>query len=168
MGSPPNTSNAVGRIRSITSPRGDSYSGRNRFTEAAPVQLGTKITTRSSKIPMNRLCNNFQMPNILNGKPDFEELERLLSEYHIRDFTYPDDSLPGATGFLTLLSRTFEGGFLCGHPEAWFDATLMLDCNLLRDESRSDAGREILERREATKQSSILPGAVLPSWSWIS
>lgn len=109
----------------------------------------------------------FKIPNILSGKPDFRELSALMFEYHTRDFTCPDDALPGVTGLLTLLSRTFKGGFICGHPEAWFDATLMWNRYFRLQSSQVYPGTTSLERRRVGEQPLIPPEAVLPSWSWI-
>lgn len=115
-----------------------------------------------------RVLERYQIPNILNGKPDFRELEKLMSDYHTRDFACPDDALPGVTGLLTLLSRTFEGGFICGQPQAWFDAALMWHSFSLGRKSVDDTRRRAsLGRRTVGKQPYILPEAVLPSWSWI-
>jgi hypothetical protein len=108
-----------------------------------------------------------QSPNIINGIPDSEELGKFLREYNLRDLTHPEDSLPGVTGLLETLSRTFKGGFLCGLPEAWFDAALMWNCNFYGN-ILSKKPDSILERRTLSGQpQSSLPGAVLPSWSWI-
>jgi hypothetical protein len=110
---------------------------------------------------------HFQISNILSGKTDLGELAKLAFEYHPRDFTRPDDALPGLAGLLTLLTRTFEGGFLCGHPETWFDAALMWHCNFHGNVPGGYARKPTLERRRMSTHPSTLPGAVLPSWSWI-
>lgn len=117
--------------------------------------------------PDQDAMQHFQISNILYGKPDLQELEKLVFDYHGRDFSCPDDALPGVTGLLTLLSRTFKGGFLCGHPEAWFDAALMWHCSLRGSEFGGYQRTTMVIEQMVGQQRSILPGAILPSWSWI-
>ena len=74
------------------------------------------------------------------GYPDLTQLTYLLSEYNIRDLTYPGDALPAVSGLLAVLSRNFEGGFLYGLPEQYFDIALSWRlCTLYRgDESAAE------------------------------
>ncbi|KUJ06920.1 HET-domain-containing protein, partial [Mollisia scopiformis] len=98
-----------------------------------------------------------QFRNILDGQPDFDRLGRLLTEYNDLEFTYPEDALPGITGLLNILSRSFEGGFLYGLPETCFDSALMW-CRMMPSD---------LDRRTNSGKSRPLPGSHLPSWSWV-
>lgn len=103
--------------------------------------------------------------NMLNGIPDFSEMRMLIRDFYGRGFSRPDDTLPGLTGLLTLLSsHAFVAGFVCALTETWFDAALMWQCN----DSLRNNSRPIFQRRKAALEPSILPGAVLPSWSWIA
>lgn len=61
---------------------------------------------------------------IRSGHPDLGQLFRLLSLYNVRDLAYPEDALPAISGLLAVLSRGFEGGFLYGIPERFFDIVL--------------------------------------------
>lgn len=67
---------------------------------------------------------NPMLRNINAGFPDLQGLQQILNEYNNRRFTYAEDALPGVLGLLTVLSRTFVGGFLCGLPEMCFDMCL--------------------------------------------
>lgn len=49
---------------------------------------------------------------ILAGIPDVESIGHILSNYNERQLSYPEDTLLGIQGFLSVLSRAFEGGFL--------------------------------------------------------
>lgn len=109
------------------------------------------------------------VPNILSGIPDFDELERLLNECHMRHFTRPEDALPGITGLLNLLKQSFKGGFLCGLPQMRFEAALMWHCALGANILSGDNVKTFLEaRKHSMSHGSALPGAILPSWSWVS
>lgn len=63
-------------------------------------------------------------PFIRSGYPDLLKLSNVLNGYNVRNLTYSGDALPTITGLLTVLSRGFEGGFLYGLPERFFDFAL--------------------------------------------
>ncbi len=96
--------------------------------------------------------------NIIAGRPDFETLGELLAEYNYRELTYPEDAFAAITGFLSILSRSFEGGFLFGLPEMCFDSALMW------------RGRysPLVRRRPSRKPHPLYPAPDLPSWSWMA
>lgn len=100
---------------------------------------------------------NPMLRNINAGFPDLQGLQQILNEYNNRRFTYAEDALPGVLGLLTVLSRTFVGGFLCGLPEMCFDM-----CLGWRSEGE-------LKRRKYSDRpiTSRLTPSTLPSWSWI-
>lgn len=121
----------------------------------------------------DELCGlqaSLNMSNIFAGVPDFREFGELANEYHMRDFTHPEDALPGILGLLDLLKLSFRGGFLCGLPVMRFDAALMWHCGLPPNPARNGYGAvAIQEARNLTvNQKSDLPAAILPSWSWVS
>ena len=96
---------------------------------------------------------------LLSGVPDLQALGLSLSRYNQRNLTYDQDALPAISGFLTVLSRTFTGGFLFGLPETMFDSALgwnpaFTRKGLIRRVSASDLPCEEFEV------------ATLPSWSW--
>ena len=48
----------------------------------------------------------------------------MVGKYNARDLTYEQDALPAIWGLLSVLNRSFEGGFLQGLPEMFFDVAL--------------------------------------------
>lgn len=96
---------------------------------------------------------------ILKGLPDLKSLRELMSNYNTRSFRYEEDMIPGISGLLSLFSRSFHGGFLCGLPEMFFDRALgwCASSDLRR---RKPSGRPVRDQ---------LPHSLgnLPSWSWV-
>lgn len=98
--------------------------------------------------------------NVLEAEPNFHALNELLAEYNRRSLTFPEDALPGISGLLSILSRSFKGGFLFGLPEVAFDSALMWHLGFpgSTTEKRDDSGRKNL----------LALTSRLPSWSWLS
>ncbi|KAI0534397.1 hypothetical protein GGR58DRAFT_483006 [Xylaria digitata] len=92
---------------------------------------------------------------MLKGVPDLIDLNETLRDYAKREHSYAEDSLPGITGLLSILSRLFEGGFLCGLPETCFDAALMW------------AAKGGCRRRVNSERNHSALVSPLPSWSWM-
>ena len=84
--------------------------------------------------------------------PRLSDYARHVSQYNRRALTYPEDALDAFGGILTTLSTAFVGGFVCGLPSMFFDATL-----LWYNESS-------LERRYARRRDART--TLLPSWAW--
>ncbi|KAI1744308.1 heterokaryon incompatibility protein-domain-containing protein [Xylaria scruposa] len=101
---------------------------------------------------------------ILAGIPDVESVGHMLSNYNSRELSYPEDSLTGIQGFLSVLSRAFEGGFLYvnlyGLPETHFDRFLGW---------HPYWGHTNLQRRVRSDRPSdtLIGPSELPSWSWV-
>ncbi|KAI8952202.1 heterokaryon incompatibility protein-domain-containing protein [Xylaria longipes] len=97
--------------------------------------------------------------SLLYGQLDLKVLSRVLGEYNRREHSYAEDALPGIIGLLSVIGRHFNGGFLCGLPEACFDSALLWHV---------DGGdpSEIRRRVDSGKNHSTFP-SILPSWSWI-
>ncbi|KAI0112106.1 heterokaryon incompatibility protein-domain-containing protein, partial [Nemania sp. FL0031] len=97
---------------------------------------------------------------ILAGIPDIESIGHILSNYNHRQLSYPEDTLSGIQGFLSVLSRAFEGGFIYGLPETHFDRFLgwhpYWGHTSLRRRVRSDRPKD-----------TIIGPSELPSWSWM-
>ena len=97
---------------------------------------------------------------ILAGFPDLGSLANLITNYNKREFRYEEDALPGISTLLSVVSRSFTGGFLYGLPEMLFDRALgwkpIWGHINLRRRAQSD--------RPDSSRSSHLS---LPSWSWI-
>lgn len=91
------------------------------------------------------------------GFPDLGELKEVLYEYNNRKFTYDENILPGIQGLMSVLSRTFVGGFLCGLPEMFLDQSLSWAFR------RPELRRQTFSDRPSTSR--LTPSA-LPSWSW--
>lgn len=102
---------------------------------------------------------NHAVGKIMRGIPNLESFSGIVDEYNTRSLTYDEDALPGIFGLLTVFSRSFSGGFLCGIPEMFFDAALSwvpsYPGNLRR--------RVASERRDSDR----LRPCNLPSWSWV-
>jgi hypothetical protein len=88
------------------------------------------------------------------GFPDLEQYYSLVNDYNVRELTYDDDALSAISGMLAIYSRCFEGGFLFGLPEMFFDIALSW---------RSPVS--LRRRRHSLRTGSA--SSVLPSWSWI-
>jgi hypothetical protein len=76
--------------------------------------------------------------------PNLDQYMLLVCAYNSRQLTFAGDVLAAFKGVTNVLSRTFEGGFLCGLPEMFFDIALLWQ------------PQRQLNRR-----------AGLPSWSWV-
>ena len=94
------------------------------------------------------------------GFPDPNSLYHMLNGYNCRDLTYDEDAFAAISGLLTVLSRTFHGGFLYGIPEMFFECALGWTPMW---------SHTILRRREASVDSAHtrVTASNLPSWSWI-
>jgi Heterokaryon incompatibility protein (HET) len=81
----------------------------------------------------------------------------MLLEYNHRQFKYEEDVLPSLVGLLSMLSQKYEGGFLCGVPEMYFEAGL------------NWAGwcHDLTRRKSSGLSSASKSLTILPSWSWI-
>lgn len=95
----------------------------------------------------------------LRQKPDFKALNKVLSEYNGRHLSFPEDALPGISGLLSILSRSFKGGFLFGLPEMAFDSALLW---------RSEYGWNMEKREDSGRKNLLALAPRLPSWSWVS
>ncbi|KAK0616868.1 heterokaryon incompatibility protein-domain-containing protein [Immersiella caudata] len=86
-----------------------------------------------------------RLPNIL-------ALQSVIDHYLSRDFTYPVDIVPAFAGISSVLSKVFDGGFLFGIPEMFFDAALLWE------------GRRCNYKLREDRDVSTL---TVPSWSWM-
>lgn len=97
---------------------------------------------------------------ILSGFPDLGSLSILISDYNNLEFRYEEDALPAISGLLSVVSRSFTGGFLYGLSEMLFD----LQLGWKPSGSRTNLRRRVQSDRPSRCQLSHLR---LPSWSWI-
>lgn len=98
--------------------------------------------------------------SILAGFPDLNSLNSFLLDHNERDFRYEEDALPGISGFLAVLSRSFPGGFLYGLPEIFFDRALGWEPWLSNTNLRRRVG-------SARPSENRVADSALPSWSWM-
>ena len=90
---------------------------------------------------------------ILAGFPDQESLSHIICRYNERKLSHDEDALSAISSLLSLLSRSFTGGFLYGLPEMLFDRAL----------GWSPLWKHTNLRRRTSSKSNIH----IPSWSWI-
>lgn len=95
------------------------------YEDLVPEEYPFSILSRPRRYNVNLLDLNF----IQGGEQDLDELSNILKNYNRREHSYPEDSLPGIMGLLSMVGRSFDGGFLCGLPEACFDSALMWHTN---------------------------------------
>ncbi|UZP45007.1 hypothetical protein NXS19_012819 [Fusarium pseudograminearum] len=97
---------------------------------------------------------------LIAGFFDWSVFSLLVSRYNDMTFRYDEDALPAISGFLSVLSRRFKGGFLYGIPEMMFERGLgwkpWLESTNVQRRIRSSRSQEIQ-----------LKPSGLPSWSWI-
>jgi hypothetical protein len=104
---------------------------------------------------------------VRSGYPDLARLADLLSRYNIRDLTYHRDALPAISGLLAVLSRGFEGGFLYGLPERFFDIALSWQPHEIYGFRSDDAcGMRRGSPRFWNPGSTTTDASEMPSWSW--
>jgi ankyrin repeat protein len=87
--------------------------------------------------------------------PDFAMYIELVTQYNIRDLTYPQDALPAISGILNTLHRGFTSGFVGGLPRLFLDVALLW-------QPFTKATRRI-----ARDGGSTATCGNLPSWSWV-
>ncbi|RGP71648.1 heterokaryon incompatibility [Fusarium sporotrichioides] len=107
-----------------------------------------------------RSTRDGQFKVLLAGFFDFSKFSLLVSHYNELTLRYDEDALPAISGYLSIASRVFKGGFLYGIPEMIFERGLgwkpyFPDINLKR------------RIRSLRSHGTQLTPSGLPSWSWI-
>lgn len=92
---------------------------------------------------------------ITTSFPDLSAYDAMVRCYNQRKLTFPEDAIFAIAGMTSLLSRTFQGGFICGLPELFFDIALLW------------APWSQVHRRLPSKRSKSSGMTHLPSWSWV-
>jgi hypothetical protein len=98
---------------------------------------------------------------LMAGFPDDRRLSLYVMKYNRRSLTFEEDALAAISGLLSVFSRSFEGGFLYGIPEMFFEHSLGWRHPWWLEEGlrhRVTSGRPA-ENRFAFSG--------LPSWSWL-
>lgn len=100
-----------------------------------------------------------RLREVLAGFPMLNGLSNIIGNYNDLELRYEEEALPGIMGLLSVLSRSFTGGFLYGIPETFFDRALGW---------RPIWPHTALTRRKPSDRPSHLGIASgLPSWSWV-
>lgn len=86
--------------------------------------------------------------------PSHDEFETLVSTFNSRHLTYAQDAYHAFAGVTAQLGKKFDGAFICGLPEIFFDI-----CLLWRPLRRDGPAW----RRQLSAMEQGLP---LPTWSW--
>ncbi|KAH7186267.1 heterokaryon incompatibility protein-domain-containing protein [Fusarium flagelliforme] len=95
---------------------------------------------------------------VMAGFPHEFSTSRYLMTYNQRLLTFEEDALPAVSGLLSVFSRSFDGGFLYGIPEMFFEHSLGWRLWVGNLQRRLPSGRPI---------ESQFPSSGLPSWSWL-
>ncbi|KAF5232574.1 hypothetical protein FAUST_8606 [Fusarium austroamericanum] len=100
------------------------------------------------------------LSTLFAGFFDWSAFNLAVTWYNGKTFRYDEDAFPAISGFLSVLSRHFKGGFLYGIPEMMFERGLGWTPSYPIPS---------LERRTRSSrpQSIQLKPSGLPSWSWI-
>ncbi|KAL6705473.1 hypothetical protein ACN47E_006738 [Coniothyrium glycines] len=96
----------------------------------------------------------------LAGFPELGSITQIISNYNDLNLRHAEDCSSGISGLLAVLSRTFEGGFLYGLPEMFFDRALAWTPYW----PHTEAKRRITSDESAGTHSDL---GNLPSWSWV-
>ncbi|EYB33373.1 hypothetical protein FG05_10578 [Fusarium graminearum] len=99
---------------------------------------------------------SYQFDLLTAGFPADFCLTQYAMDYNQRFLTFQEDALPAISGLLSVLSRSFEGGFLYGIPEMFFEHSLGW--------WGMDMQRRVSSDRPTEKQFAF---SGLPSWSWL-
>ncbi|KAH6879461.1 heterokaryon incompatibility protein-domain-containing protein [Thelonectria olida] len=97
---------------------------------------------------------------ILAGFPDLGSMNDVITGYNERKLRYEEDVLAAISGLLSVVSRSFEGGFLYGIPEMLFESGLGWRPHW----DHTNLQRRVLSERSPENR---LSPSHLPSWSWM-
>lgn len=98
---------------------------------------------------------------ILTGVPCLPSLSDIIRMCNSKRLRREEDALPGASGLLSVLSRSFEGGFLYGIPIMFFERVLGWQPSW----PSTNLHHRIGSIRSAEN---CLSPSYLSSWSWIA
>ncbi|KAH7002946.1 hypothetical protein EDB82DRAFT_542701 [Fusarium venenatum] len=98
---------------------------------------------------------------LMAGFPDDQRLSNYIGDYNRRSLTFEEDALPAISGLLSVFSRSFEGGFLYGLPEMFFEHSLGWRRPWWH---KKGLRRRVISGRPTKNQFAF---SDLPSWSWL-
>ncbi|KAH8676521.1 heterokaryon incompatibility protein-domain-containing protein [Tricladium varicosporioides] len=108
--------------------------------------------------------NRQSQQNLLSRKlPDLRGYQSLVGFYNLKDLTFKSDIIRAFDGLTGALSRTYEGGFLWGLPEMFFDVALLWKIYTVKTGKLKDAKGPVRRVCEDFEKGKTGP----PSWSWM-
>ncbi|KAE9377239.1 HET-domain-containing protein [Stipitochalara longipes BDJ] len=114
------------------------------------------FVVRDASFPCKKMPSSNHTGFETTSWPNFYRYARLITLYNERSLTYPQDILDAFVGLTSVLRPTFDGGFICGLPQMFFDSALLWQ------------PYRPLDRREIRKSHDMAPAwPWIPSWSWI-
>jgi len=93
---------------------------------------------------------------IENGWPDLFSYAIACQHFNKRYFTYAKDANLALAGLCSVLCAKYDGGFLHGLPEMFFDVALLWQ-----------PLKGLKRRSSSVPSAATLPESLLPSWSWM-
>ncbi|KAF7948051.1 uncharacterized protein EAE97_003462 [Botrytis byssoidea] len=154
---------------------GDDYHGRG-WTFQERVMSKRKIIFKKKELHWQCKCGVWHeemLPDVekddyiesregvmMAGFPDLSSLSSNPSEFNDTELRYDEDALPAISGLLSVLSRTFTGGFLYGIPEMFFERGLSWSPFWNQTNIRRRKFSENFGKNRPSQ-------AGLPSWSWV-
>jgi len=90
------------------------------------------------------------------GWPDLFSYAITCQLFNTRVFTYARDANLAFAGLCSVLCAKYDGGFLHGLPEMFFDVAMLWQ-----------PGNELERRSSSVSSTTTLPESLLPSWSWM-
>jgi len=94
---------------------------------------------------------------IKTRSPSLYKLREVVGDFSKRSLTFGEDALPAFQGMQSFMHKVYAGGLLFGHPELFFDISLLW----------WNSG-EIVKRHSSKVSTTDLDLYRLPSWSWLS
>lgn len=91
---------------------------------------------------------------IFHPWPNVRQFMDHVNHYNRRTLSYPEDALRAFSGLLSAWNPSFDGGFICGLPQMFFDDALLWQGNTALNRRRHSGG---------PSQDPFFP----PSWSWV-
>jgi hypothetical protein len=130
--------------------------GRARVTwECRNTEFREDFTIDRPTEPVGQRMATFE--NFIGtGWPDLFSYAIACQIFNLRYFTYARDANLALAGLCSILCAKYDGGFLHGLPEMFFDVALLWQ-----------AGEDLKRRSSSVASATTLPESLLPSWSWM-
>jgi hypothetical protein len=125
--------------------------GQSKFQEDVDFLLNSQANLRPTRTKVLGSLENFME----QSWPNLSSYSNTVRFYNSRHVTYARDANLAFAGLCSVLHAKYEGGFLHGLPEMFFDVALLWQ------------PASVLERRVSPTATSSPPDSMLPSWSWM-